>query len=273
MDVASARTRLMSVLSLLALQREATLNANASASALPFITLTYAQSLDGSLSSARGAPTAISCADSLRLTHELRAAHAAILVGVGTALADDPSLTVRLCAGANPVPVVVDARLRLPPRARLITAARDAASAPIVLHAPYKSDAGVSDARREWDDRALELRAAGVRLVEVPLEAGSDGHIDLAIAFRTLAAPPFNLNSVMVEGGASLIASLCRQHANSLEPIIGAVVVTLAPFLLPGGLHVGGTAGTTAVRPIPLRLDFRTIERVGTDVVALLVVT
>jgi GTP cyclohydrolase II len=261
----------MSLLSLLASQREAR-----AGSALPFITLSYAQSLDGSLAAARGAPTAISCADSLRLTHELRAVHAAILVGVGTALADDPSLTVRLCAGANPVPVVVDAHLRLPPHARLVTAGRDAASAPIVLHAPCASEtdgADDSDARREWDERALRLRAAGVRLVEVPLGAGSDGHVDLAAAFRALAAPPFNLSSVMVEGGASIIASLCRQHAASPEPLIGAVVVTLAPFLLPGGLHVGGTAGAAAASsPIPLQLDFRAVERVGSDVVALLVV-
>jgi 3,4-dihydroxy 2-butanone 4-phosphate synthase/GTP cyclohydrolase II len=228
----------------------------------PFVTLTYAQSLDGSLSTARGAPTAISCTESLRLTHELRAAHAAILIGVGTALADDPRLTVRLCAGASPVPIVVDTHLRLPPHARLLSAAaQDTAVAPIVLHAPFSAGE-----KCEWDDRARRLRAAGARLVEAPLAAGSCGHIDLAAAFRTIAAPPMNLTSVMVEGGASLIASLCAQHS-STPALINAVVVTLAPFLLHGGLHVGAAAGSA---PMPLRLDVRVVERVGRDLVTLL---
>jgi len=68
----------------------------------PLVTLTYAQSLDGSIAAADGSAVLISGKESMHMTHALRAAHDAILVGVGTVRNDDPSLTVRLCAGSNP---------------------------------------------------------------------------------------------------------------------------------------------------------------------------
>ena len=65
----------------------------------PLVTLSYAQSLDGSLAAHRGTSFTLSGSESLALTHRLRAAHQAILVGIGTILADDPRLNVRLAAG------------------------------------------------------------------------------------------------------------------------------------------------------------------------------
>src|SRR4051794_24685033 len=86
----------------------------------PIVTLAYAQSLDGSIATAARRPLALSSQPALKLTHQLRAEHDAILVGIGTVLADDPLLTVRLVNGPNPVPVVLDSRLRLPSTARLL---------------------------------------------------------------------------------------------------------------------------------------------------------
>src|SRR6185295_16924415 len=70
----------------------------------PFVTLAYAQSLDGSITIARGQRYKLSGPEAMRFTHALRAAHDAILVGVGTVLADDPELDVRLIDGPNPQP-------------------------------------------------------------------------------------------------------------------------------------------------------------------------
>ena len=67
-----------------------------------------------------GRPLALSGPASLALTHRLRAAHDAILVGIGTVLADDPKLTVRLVPGAQPQPVVLDTHLRCPANAALL---------------------------------------------------------------------------------------------------------------------------------------------------------
>src|SRR5512142_1687762 len=86
----------------------------------PLVTLSYAQSLDGCLTVERGRPTPLSGREALRLTHRLRAAHQGILVGVGTVLADDPQLNVRLVEGRSPRPLVLDTNLRLPLEAGLL---------------------------------------------------------------------------------------------------------------------------------------------------------
>ena len=86
----------------------------------PFVTLAYAQSVDGSIARERGERYTLSGPDSLRLTHMLRSCHDAILVGVGTVLADDPELGVRMIEGRAPQPVVVDSQLRTPLSSRLL---------------------------------------------------------------------------------------------------------------------------------------------------------
>lgn len=85
----------------------------------PFVTLSYAQSLDGSIALGDGRPLALSSPPSLFRTHALRARHDGLLVGVGTILTDDPRLTVRHAAGPNPRPVILDTQLRTPLPARV----------------------------------------------------------------------------------------------------------------------------------------------------------
>ena len=98
--------------------------ADGAARGRPFVTLAYAQSLDGSIAGQGGRPLSLSGPSSLQLTHELRAAHDAILVGIGTVLSDNPRLNVRLVAGLDPQPIVVDSRLRLPEAAHLMESGR-----------------------------------------------------------------------------------------------------------------------------------------------------
>src|SRR5450759_4780012 len=73
---------------------------------LPFVTLSYAQSVDGSIAARPSRPFSLSCEKSFEMTHLLRSRHDALLVGINTVLVDDPRLTVRLCKGDNPQPVV-----------------------------------------------------------------------------------------------------------------------------------------------------------------------
>src|SRR5512143_3069618 len=132
----------------------------------PRVTLTYAQSLDGSIAARSGMPLPLSGTESMQYTHQLRAAHEAILVGIGTVLSDDPRLNVRLTAGASPRPIILDSELRCPIDARCLEASRR----PIVV-----ANDGADDVR--W--RALE--AQGVRVLSTPSCADNTSYLDLAV--------------------------------------------------------------------------------------------
>lgn len=190
------------------------------------MTLSYAQSLDGCLAAEPNRRMALSGAATLRLTHQLRANHAAILVGIGTALADDPRLTVRLVEGPHPQPIVVDTHLRLPPTARLL---RESPHQLWIATGPAP-DAG----------RAARLTAAGAQLLCLPLSAS--GMIDLMALVERLGA--LQIASLMVEGGPRILTSfLSSRLANQL-------VLTISPQLLGSRLSIGPLSAT----PGPPRL-------------------
>lgn len=178
------------------------------------VTLSYAQTLDGSIAARRGQPLAISGAESLRLTHALRAAHDGILVGIETVLADDPSLTVRLVPGKNPTPIILDSHLRLPLTAKLL----QTAPYPLIFTTP------TADGRKQAE---LEARGATVRRVA----ANEHGQVGLGEMLHQL--PELGLHLVMVEGGAGVIGSFLEgQWADWL-------VLTTAPRLVGGLTAVG----------------------------------
>jgi 3,4-dihydroxy 2-butanone 4-phosphate synthase/GTP cyclohydrolase II len=178
----------------------------------PFVTLSYAQSLDGSIAGVRGRPLAISGPESLMHTHALRGCHDAILVGIGTVLSDDPALTTRLVDGPDPCPIVLDSRLRIPLSAQVL--ACDEAMQPIVV------TTAACDTGRQ---HALEKR--GVRILTV--SAGARGWVDLEALMPVLGG--LGIRRLMVEGGARIMTSFlqarCVQH----------LVVTLSMQLV-GGL-------------------------------------
>ncbi len=184
----------------------------------PFVTLSYAQSLDGCLTAQQGTATPISAPASLTMTHALRAAHSAILVGIETVLADDPALTVRLVAGDSPQPVVVDSQLRTPADARLLQAS---GSAWIATTAQ-----GARSSRRQ------RLEEAGARILTLP--AGGDGRVDLAALLVCLGAE--GIGALMVEGGARILTSFLEGG------LADYAVITIAPVFL-GGYQVIQPAG------------------------------
>jgi GTP cyclohydrolase II len=209
------------------------------------VTLSYAQSLDGSIASFRGQKSLLSCRESRILTHRLRSAHDAVLVGIETVIADDPLLTVRLVKGGNPVPVVLDSNLRLPLSANLLKNEQS----PFI--------AATINACRE---RQAILERLGAKVVRTtPDERGR-------VNLRSLLYQLWNsgVKSLMVEGGAGVITSFLSQR------LVDHLVITVAPCFLGGFNAIENTwiSGYQSCRRVDLpELKNVRYEQVGNDIV------
>jgi diaminohydroxyphosphoribosylaminopyrimidine deaminase/5-amino-6-(5-phosphoribosylamino)uracil reductase len=183
----------------------------------PWFVLKAGMTLDGKVATRTGESQWITGPEARQDAHRLRDRLDAILVGVGTVLADDPQLTVRgVRGGRDPVRVVVDSRLRTPVSARLLPSNGSAARTII---------ATTEAAPRAREDR---LRQAGAEVWRV----GAGPRVDLPALARQLAGA--DLNAVLVEGGADL-------HAAMIEAdLADEVLLYVAPLVLGGrGAHAG----------------------------------
>jgi len=207
----------------------------------PFITLSYAQSMDGCIATRSREPLALSGSQSLRLTHKLRGAHDAILVGIGAVLADNPRLTVRLIEGKNPQPIIVDSQLRLPLTANLLRSG----SAPAWVATTEAADG----------ERQQVLEAAGARVMRLP--ANAQGEVDLVALLERLGES--GINRLMVEGGAGIITSFLA------EQLVDHLVLTVVPTIV-GGLAAVSRSGARDRNVFP---QFRNLyyELLGDDLV------
>lgn len=185
----------------------------------PWVTAKYAMSLDGKIATRTGDSRWISGEASRRYAHALRDRADAVVVGIGTVLADDPSLTVRPAPpdGRQPRRVVVDSRLRLPPGAAL-------AGPPL---APGTTVAYVEHQDPDHPDRvsrATLLRERGLELL--PLPADPAGRVDLPALLSELGRR--GMNEVLVEGGGELLAGLLEAG------LVDEVEACVAPVLIGG---------------------------------------
>ena len=190
----------------------------------PFVTLAYAQSVDGSISIARGQRSALSGPESLRYTHALRAGHDGILVGVGTVLADDPELRVRLVDGRDPQPVIVDSNLSTPVEAKLLA------------RSPW-----IGSVRHGHGERRAHMEARGARIIAC--DPQPNGWVDLAGLLAKLHGE--GIEHLMVEGGARIITSFLDAR------LVDYVTVTIAPVFMGGLSAVGQLTRAAALARAP----------------------
>ncbi|KXG52043.1 uncharacterized protein PGRI_083270 [Penicillium griseofulvum] len=205
---------------------------------LPFTTLTFATSLDSSLALSPGARTVLSGPQSKAMTHYLRSRHDGIIIGVGTAVADDPGLNCRISGvggygkeglDGQPRPVVIDptARWEFSGDSKLFQLCREGRGrAPWIITAVEKLD----------PEKQALLERYGGRFIPVKMiRLHTGGHqIDWRDLLVTLKSN--GLGSVMVEGGGHVIKSLLSPHYMSL---LNSVIVTIAPtWLGEGGVVV-----------------------------------
>jgi len=210
---------------------------------VPFVTLKFAQTLDGRIATATGDSRWISSEMSLKWAHRLRSIHDAVLVGVGTVLKDDPQLTVRLVKGRSPVRVAADSRLRIPMNAKLL---KEQEIAPTIIAATAQAD----------KDKLASLRQMGIEIMVV--REDREGMVDLGDLLDNLGKR--NISSVLVEGGATTITSFVRQG------LADRVVVIVAPRIMGKGIEAVGDLGIREVSRA-LKLSFDKIYRKGQDLV------
>lgn len=211
----------------------------------PLVTLKLATSLDGRIATASGESRWVTGPAARARAHLLRATHDAVLVGTGTALADDPQLTCRLPGLENrsPVRIVIDRHLRLPGKLRLFT---EADQAPTWVATLASSDLG----------RQAALAEAGVKIVA---ERSDEGGIDLTALLRSLGDE--GLTRLLVEGGGRLAAALLRAD------LVDRLVWMRAPLVIGGdGLPAAGALGLAALAGAP-RFTLLSSEIAGGDVI------
>jgi diaminohydroxyphosphoribosylaminopyrimidine deaminase/5-amino-6-(5-phosphoribosylamino)uracil reductase len=210
----------------------------------PHITLKLAISADLKAGLTGPRPAAITGEAARDFVHMLRATQDAILVGIGTALADDPLLTCRLpgMGGRSPVRVILDANLRLPPGSRLAQGAR---AVPVWSVAGAGAGAAPEQA----------LRAAGVEVLRCSATAG---RLDLHEVMKMLGAR--GITRLMVEGGPTVAAALI-----AADLVDGAVLLRSPAVIGPDGIDALARLPLEALTQSPrLRLVGR--EAIGGDV-------
>ncbi|MBI3620848.1 MAG: bifunctional diaminohydroxyphosphoribosylaminopyrimidine deaminase/5-amino-6-(5-phosphoribosylamino)uracil reductase RibD [Nitrospirae bacterium] len=209
----------------------------------PLITVKVAQTLDGKIATSTGQSQWLTGEPARQLAHQFRAKTDAVMVGVGTILQDDPSLTVRMGEqGRDPHRIIVDEALKIPLHAKVL---RNTSTA----HTFVATTSLASPERRA----ALEALGATVFVLE-----NAHGRVDLTGLMGKLVE--LGINSVMIEGGGELIGSALRAG------LVDRLAVFIAPTLM-GGQDAKGTVGGRS--PLTLegltRLYGLTLQPVGDD--------
>jgi len=207
----------------------------------PSITIKIAQTLDGRIATQTGQSQWITCEPARALAHELRAAHDAVLVGIGTVLHDNPRLTVRLVHGPDPLRVVADTSLRIPLDRYLLT--------------EHPERTIVFTAEDAPPDRVEAIRGLGASVIFGQRDGTRLDLVDMLGRLYDLG-----IRSLMVEGGAGITTSLLRAG------LVDRLVVCIAPKVLGAGLDAVGDLGILDLGKA-LTFSKTTIRQLGPDIV------
>jgi len=208
---------------------------------LPFVILKSAMTLDGKTATASGDSKWITCEESRRYVHTLRSRVDAIMVGVGTVLADDPQLTCRMVRGKDPHRIIVDSRLRTPPTAAL-------------FHLDSGAKTILATIERDPEKNAVIHGLAA----ETLLCEEEEGRVDLADLFRRLGAR--GVQSILLEGGRELVGAAVRKG------LVDKYLLFYAPKIIAGGDGYGLCSGPGIERMgDALRLKATSVRRFAED--------
>lgn len=212
---------------------------------LPFITLKMAQSVDGRIATRQGRSQWISSPASLRLAHRWRTIHDAVMVGIDTVIADNPSLTVRLVKGKSPFRLVLDSRLRIPLKSRILA---DGHVTRTIVVTTDQAD----------PQKVRRVQALGARVL--PVRASPHGRVDLMAALRRLAGE--GITSILVEGGAKLSTSFVKAR------LVDQLLLVIGSKIIGTGIEAMGDLGISDMNQA-VRLSIDKIRRVGDDLIVM----
>ena len=181
----------------------------------PIVTLAYAQTWDGSITSESGKPLELSSHAGKAMTHALRSWHDGLLIGIGTVIADDPLLTVRDWAGSSPQPIVLDSKQRLPVDSKICR----------------------ENSRKPWVLTNLNLENKHGNYEQIIIDSDRTGRVDLELAMRAIYTK--GIKTLMVEGGAEVISAFLTAR------LADAIVLTVAPMLVGGYKAVNSLTSET----------------------------
>lgn len=207
----------------------------------PYVLLKWAQTLDGRVATATGHSQWITNEASRRRVHQLRSESDAVLVGIGTLLADDPQLTARgvYASRRQPTRIVLDSLARTPLTARVLDG-----SASVILCATERAP----------QERLSALQAAGAEVLVLPESPA--GKIDLIALKQALGAR--QIVQLMVEGGPQVATSFLRAR------VVDQTVCFIAPIVIGTGIDAIGDLQVGRL-PEGVRLCNLTLERLGDD--------
>ncbi len=209
---------------------------------MPFCILKTAMTADGKTATHTGLSKWITNEESRRHVHETRKRVAAIMVGIGTVLTDDPMLNCRLDEPSHPIRIVCDTNFRIPENSQLVRTAKEIPT--------YVAASRMDPEKRRF------LEQCGVHILELPM---LDHHVDLRALMQKLGE--MGIDSVLIEGGAQLHEAALRSG------IVQSVQIYIAPKIF------GGASAKTAVGGLGVsapdeayRLNRPKIRRFGDDV-------
>ena len=209
----------------------------------PFVTIKYAQTLDGKIAVPSGHSRRISGPEARRFVHKLRTQHQAILVGVNTVIKDNPLLTVRLVKGKNPIRIILDSKLRIPLEAKVVSQTRQARTIIVTTKSAPK--------------RKIELfRRRGIEVLLIP--GNKKGWINLQKLLTLLGK--LEIKSLLVEGGSRIITSFLK------ERLADRLIVIIAPEIMGRGVEAIDRREISDIAQ-SLNFKFKKVKKMGRDLV------
>ena len=214
---------------------------------MPFVTLKVAMSLDGKIATFCRRSKWISCEDSRLLVHQIRNEVDAIIIGIGTVLCDNPTLTTRLpdCNGRDAVRVVLDSKARIPLDSKILN-----------LNSEARTIVAVTNLAGEEKIEQLKKYA------DVLVISEKDGRINLTELMKKLAE--MEITNILIEGGAEVNASALK------ERIVDRVMFFIAPKIIGGNSALGPIGGDGVEDPSKaIKLTDISVMNSGSDILVI----